>query len=324
MEKCLNCGKTVLMKTCFGNETLCKTCDSLINASSWNKRDFSSMDELIEKRNNALQLAKTNNVSDIVVKAVEKYFDEYIKEGFVTSINGKAGQTLTIFEKYCVVNTKNENAQISLVNMFYQFDDDDDDDDDDEVLSAEDKLNLAKGVLRGGLIKTGIGVAMSAGLKQSAKEQQAEKKERTREKRLEKLIKIGDKKLFFKDFCDVETFSKANTANGYLKFVPRGVKADELYECDYFFFNNSIPFESKKIKQKVENAKKILEEKIEMAKLEEKEEKKKATQESTKESESKKNDDSKFDEIRKYKQLLDEGIITEEEFQAKKKELLNL
>ena len=30
------------------------------------------------------------------------------------------------------------------------------------------------------------------------------------------------------------------------------------------------------------------------------------------------------DEIRKYKQLLDEGIITQEEFDVKKKELLNL
>lgn len=30
------------------------------------------------------------------------------------------------------------------------------------------------------------------------------------------------------------------------------------------------------------------------------------------------------DEIKKYKELLDSGIITEEEFQAKKKQLLNL
>lgn len=30
----------------------------------------------------------------------------------------------------------------------------------------------------------------------------------------------------------------------------------------------------------------------------------------------------KFEEIRKYKELLDEGIITQEEFEAKKKELL--
>lgn len=36
------------------------------------------------------------------------------------------------------------------------------------------------------------------------------------------------------------------------------------------------------------------------------------------------NDISSADELRKFKQLLDEGIITEEEFNAKKKEILNL
>lgn len=51
MEKCSICGKTILlMKTCFRNEILCNKCASLINASSWNNRDFSSMDDLLEKK----------------------------------------------------------------------------------------------------------------------------------------------------------------------------------------------------------------------------------------------------------------------------------
>ncbi|MDT6623860.1 SHOCT domain-containing protein, partial [Enterococcus faecium] len=33
---------------------------------------------------------------------------------------------------------------------------------------------------------------------------------------------------------------------------------------------------------------------------------------------------SQIDEIRKYKELLDEGIISQKEFNEKKKELLNL
>ena len=39
---------------------------------------------------------------------------------------------------------------------------------------------------------------------------------------------------------------------------------------------------------------------------------------------SEKNKNYSVDEIRKYKQLLDEGIITEEEFQAKKKQILEI
>lgn len=320
MEKCSICGKTLIMKTCFGKVVLCKKCDSLINASLWNKRDFTSIEDLLEKKSNALSLAKSNNLSENIINAINMFFNEYEKEGFVTSINGKAGQTLKVFENYCIVSTKNDNAKISLTNMFYQFDDEDDDDDDD-VLTAEDKLQLAKGVLKGGLIKTGIGVAMSAGLKQSAKEQKEEKKERVREKKLEKIIKVGDKKLLFNNYCLVDTFSKTNTANGYLKFVPIGVNSDDIYECDYFFFNNSIPFESKKIKQRVENIKKIIDERIENISNKKDVEIKQNAQKTVEKITS---ENDRFEEIRKYKQLLDEGIITEEEFQTKKKELLNL
>lgn len=317
MEKCSICGKTVIMKTCFGKEILCKKCDSLINASSWNKREFSSSDDLLEKKTNALSLAKSNNLSENIINSINVFFDEYLKDGFITSINGKAGQTLKVFENYCIVSTKNENAKIFLTNMFYQFDDDDDE---DEILTAEDKLQLAKGVLRGGLIKTGIGVAMSASLKQSAKEQNEEKKEKARERKLEKIIKVGEKKLLFKDYNFVDTFSKTNTTNGCLKFVPINVDPNNIYECDYFFFNNSIPFESKKIKQKIETIKSIIEDKIEKMSIEKKQE----VEKNTIKEEKIKIENDRFEEIRKFKQLLDEGIITEEEFQTKKKELLNL
>ena len=37
-----------------------------------------------------------------------------------------------------------------------------------------------------------------------------------------------------------------------------------------------------------------------------------------------KNDGDRTEEIRNYKALLDDGIITEEEFEAKKKQLLGL
>ena len=316
MEKCINCGKPAIIKTMLGKEVLCKKCDLLIGASFWNKREFSSMEDLQEKKNKALSSAKTNNFSEKVIESIEKYFDEYIKEGFITSINGRAGQTIKVFDNYCIINTKSENAKSDLVHLFYQFEDDYDDEEDDEVLSADDKLNLAKGVLRGGLIKTGLGVAKSAGLKQSAKEQLEEKRDKLRKKNLEKMIKVGDKKLFFKDYYAIETLSKSNKSNGYLKLVPKGEKADNLYECEYFFFNNSIPFESKKIKQKVEDIKDIIEEKLSPEDVEKPKEESSNNQT--------KSDTDKFEEIRKYKQLLDENIISEEEFEAKKKELLKL
>ena len=58
-------------------------------------------------------------------------------------------------------------------------------------------------------------------------------------------------------------FSKQNTTNGYLKFIPKEVLNNNIFDCEYFFFNNSKPFETKRIKQKLEVARNIITEKIE-------------------------------------------------------------
>lgn len=316
MAKCFSCGKMTILSKNYNNITLCNNCASLINYSCWYKRNFSTIDELMENKERTLQLATSNNFKKELIDSLTSYFDEYINNGFISAIDGKAGQTITLFSDYCIINTKSDTAKTGLSNMFYQFDYNDEEDDEDEVLTVEDKLRLAKGFISGGIVKTGIDVAMSATLKSSAKEQKEEKRRRLRSKSLDKIIKVGDKKLFYKNYRGVETFSKTNTANGYLKFIPQGINSDDLYSCEYFFFNNSIPFETKKIKQKIEYAQNIINEKINSlnvksieAKVEIKEEVKEI---------------DSFEEIRKYKQLLEEGIISEKEFNKKKKELLNL
>lgn len=207
--------------------------------------------------------------------------------------------------------------------MFYQFDDDDDYDDDD-VLSSEDKRSLARGLMTGKIVQAGIGAAVSATLNKQEKEKNAERKSHERHKNIARLISVGERRVNLNSIACVETFSKANTANGYLKLVHKGAMPNTLYDCEYFFFNNSIPFKSKKIKQEVENIKNILTERIaaaEQAALTAaiQAERQKAEQQFVPQ-----NNVDVFDEIRKYKQLLDEGIITEEEFNSKKKELLKL
>lgn len=41
-----------------------------------------------------------------VIAEITRFFDEYLNGGFTTSIVGKCGQPLKIFEDYCVVYTK--------------------------------------------------------------------------------------------------------------------------------------------------------------------------------------------------------------------------
>jgi len=246
MAKCMSCGKTTLLTSSFGNVVLCKSCSSLANVSVWSKRDFASLDELRGQKRDAVQRATAGNLSPAIINEIARYFDEYINAGFITSINGKAGQTLKVFEAHCIITTKNDAKKAELENMFYQFDYDEDEDEDDGILSSIDKKNLVKGLMSGKLVQAGIGAAVSATLNQHEKEKAAEKKSREKQRNIEKLISVGERLVDFRKISAVEMFSKESTANGYLRFINKGAAKNSLYDCEYFFFNNSIPFESKK------------------------------------------------------------------------------
>lgn len=337
MAKCMSCGKTALFTTTFGNVVLCKNCGSLASVPVWNSREFLSMDDLINQKNDALQKATANNMPQGIVAEITRFFDEYINAGFITTIKGKAGQSLKVFSTYCIITTKNESKKAELENMFSDFEDEDDDED-DALISSDDKRNLVRGLMSGKLVQAGIGAAISATLNQQEKEKVSEKKSRERHKNVGQLISVGERRIDLRNMSGVEIYSSSSTSNGYLKFIPKGVSSRHLYSCEYFFFNNSIPFESKKIRQRVEAIKGTLNElianadrevqmvmaqagqkKAEMQKLEQEEQVgKKVEQAATK------NKLDVFEEVRKFKQLLDEGIISEDEFNKKKKELLGL
>ncbi len=346
MTKCMACGKMALLTTAIGNVILCKNCANNIGTPIWIGRDCATRDELLNHKNNAVKSAIANGFPNGVIVEITRFFDEYLNIGYVTTINGKAGQILKVFSNFCIIETKSETKKTDLESYFRQFEPKDYDEIDDSMLSNEDKKRLAKSLLNGKIVKTGIDVAMNATFKQQEKEKQAEQKERERKKKVDKLISLGEKRVFYRNISHVETYSRLNTHNGYLKFIPRGVKDCNLYDCDYFFFNNSIPFDNKKIRQKVENVKNFINERIvlgidnidvakrqtsqnnvEQQMLLQAEQIKnivvQATEQLNQQSVQQNKPDA-FEEIRKFKQLLDEGIISEDEFNAKKKELLGL
>ena len=330
MDRCMACGKTSLLTTSFGNVILCKNCGSIVNVSAWRARNFESMDALVAQKNDVLQKATAGNLSEDIIAKITRFFDEYIEAGFITTIDGKAGQTLKVFADQCIITTKSESKQEELKNTFHQFAVDDNDDEDNEALiSSDDMMSLAKGLMSGKFMKTGINVAISTTYKQREKERVAEKKENERRKKIEQLITVGERRVFFNDMEGVEVFSKSNTSNGYLRFIPRGVAINDLYSCEFFFFNNSIPFESKRIKQRIDTVKNVINERIAISKQNLQSAALQAEQKKVKQDEAishsvQQNKQDAFEEIRKFKQLLDEGIISEEEFNIKKKQLLGL
>lgn len=123
----------------------------------------------------------------------------------------------------------------------------------------------------------------------------------------------GDKTFFYKDLSSVEYKKPSLIANGYIKFITAGTEETKqnigilgsttmkaLKDENTLIlraFNKDIPIQSEKIYNYI--IQKISESKN--------------TQMNTV---------SNADEIIKFKHLLDEGIITQEEFEKKKKELL--
>jgi hypothetical protein len=126
----------------------------------------------------------------------------------------------------------------------------------------------------------------------------------------------GDRIIFYKDISSIEYKKPSMMANGYLQFIIPGTQTtnnkvglfgssiDSLKDPNTIIlraFNSEVP-------KKADEIYKILLDKIS--------ESRNTTAVIQKE--------SSADEIRKYKQLLDEGIINQEEFDIKKKELLGI
>lgn len=123
----------------------------------------------------------------------------------------------------------------------------------------------------------------------------------------------GDKTFFYKDLSSVEYKKPSFLANGYIKFITAGTKETKqnigilgsttmkaLKDDNTLIlraFNKDIPIQSEKIYNYI--IKRISESKNTQI-----------------------NNVSNADEIIKFKNLLDEGIITQEEFEKKKQELL--
>lgn len=329
MEKCVSCKKVALMPSVIGKMTFCQSCALKLNTNSWKNRIFSSKDELTEKKITTLSSAKENGMSSESLEMINYYFEEYSDKGFFAAVNGKSSQTIKVFNDYLIVDTKDSMASNALSNISYCLDDDDDDDDEVDFFSilSSEKSNIMKGVMSGKFVQTGLSFATAAVIDQ--KEKTSERKSRERHKNIDRLVTMGELKINYKNLDHVSIYS-SNSAYGCLIFVPNGVSEKDFYACQYFVFDNSRPLESKKIRQKLEQIKEFINDKIEEIKENKRqiEAKEKADAiKAEKEQQIKVLEQPKqspFEEIRMYKELLDEGIITQEEFNLKKKEILGL
>jgi hypothetical protein len=276
------------------------------------------VEELVNTKNSVLSIISSNPNMSQIEKSVEDYFDEYINKGFVMALDGKAGQKLLVFSDHCIVTTKSESKKDELVSRFDEYIDHDiDDDDNDELKTLSNIGKLGKSLVKGNFVATGISMAAGSMMNETIKEMKEEKAYELRKRKAKSIINVGDRILNLNEYSKVETYWASNKLYGYVQFVPKGKKSKDMFDCDYFFYNLGVLGQNFILKKKIELLKNTLNKMITSLPS-------KVENEVKEEVVSKKSSNDNFADIRKYKELLDEGIITEEEFNQKKKELLNL
>lgn len=105
MEICDCCGLPVQNRQRLGDAFICKDCYSKINNSAWKTKEYDDIETWKANRAKILDIATKNNFSPIVIEGIKQHFDEKVEEGFVRKVNGHENQILMVYEDRCEIIT---------------------------------------------------------------------------------------------------------------------------------------------------------------------------------------------------------------------------
>ena len=294
MQKCDACGQTVSVLQALGEARLCNSCyGKICNNEAWKEDDYSDNKEVETNRKKVLKIATKHGYPANVIDGINKHFDSHIQVGLIDTVYGES-QELKVFENRCVLET------------YGNFDD-------EEMAKRYARLirkgshgglisnNVARavvhGVMGGGLVKAGMSLAKSAIMDAAV--------DTIAPNRTSFKVRKGKVTLDYAVY-DIVEFQKVLSIGfedelGFMRFRCSQQAANEVI----FFFTNNYAAEEMYtyICNRIDAVKK------------------KQLEKSTRQQ---KEHTSAADELLKFKQLLDMGAITQEEYDAKKKQLLGL
>lgn len=326
MEICSACGNKSLMPERFGDMALCKICALKLLMPSWVNKEYSSNLEVEEQKERVLNLARRNHYPLAVVSKLTVYFENKKINGLVKILKGQEGQDLTVCEDYCILQTKSDFDYVSAERAYNKIlsgerGGDSSLDELGEIMRSPVASGIISGIMRGSLTKGiigGIGRGVAEGLI-------------TQDKKTEKrLLSVytGERVIKYSEYDIVQCFEPVGQESyGFVIFQKSAWVTDPSKNIVFFFGNNSD------LKCEVNQLCEFIQKRInEIREASEREELRKQEYEAAKreqqaereQQERRLSAEAVTDAILKYKQLLDMGAITEEEFSAKKKQLLGI
>lgn len=301
MLVCDCCGTPVQHLQPLKKSNICKECYNKINNSAWKATEYDDNEEVEKNREKLLKIAAKNRFPELIIDDINAHFNSKIQKGLLFSVDGDEGQKLKVFKDHCVLITDEDEFDADDVSIRYA-----------QALksgqpkeswiSRSDAASLARSALSKGIVKTGINLATSAVIN-SAVDKYVPEKANFR-------VKMGDITIDYHTYTYVERQKVGNNDIGFIRFTNNNSSGELCHEA-LFFFNDDT--------DKLDEAYKAVCEGINAsARSTVQESQRKVPQPSASSA------TSVADEILKFKQLLDMGAITQEEFDAKKKELLGL
>ncbi len=294
MMKCDACGEVIQTLQPFGNAKICKKCFSKINTSEWKKTDYLSNEDVEVNRNKVLKIAFKYGYPPIIIDGINKHFDGKIQKGLFRIVDGGLDQLLKVYETHCVLVTMDDFDVNEISKKYAKLNKSSN----GNILSNIGTETLVRSLLTGSVVKAGISLATSAAVNVAANSI-------SNGKVSFRLVK-GGITINYNDFDRIEYKNVGSDELGFLRFR-NSMYCGEPTEDIVFFFDDD---------SHMKQVYTYINEKISVAH--------RRNQVTENDKQSEKSNISVADEILKFKNLLDIGAITQEEFDTKKKELLGM
>ena len=291
MLKCDVCNELVSQQNQIDKYCLCNKCYKQINISEWKKTEFFNRKAFAEGREKVISKAEAANFPEALIDTIKKIYNQKVEEDWLYTLESVEGQKIKVYEDYVIIET-NDNFPASQIKENLK----------ETIVEAPERtgMDVFKEEALNDLkhLKNPLKLTNLARNSISAVNNRASAK--IREVPFALKVAKGIKKLPFSEYSIVDMINpKDNSIYNYLEFS----SSSTGNEYQYFFEDSDI--------SKVEEILSVIEKKI------------LASSNKTKKTDYKGETDN-YSKLRELKALLDDGIITQEDFDRKKKELLDL
>lgn len=325
VNECEMCGNKTIFPQTAEDIVVCRLCSMKLKMAKWKDRTYSDNEEVEKQKQEVLRNAAKYQCPQSLTDHLERFFDAKKIEGLVKTVDGNSGQKLILFEDHFVIETTSafdhewakQCYQSILSGKRGKSISPDEYEKVKRFLSSPSAVGMAETLvltaLPGGKMKKFA--ALGKGLLDTYQAQQNSLRQDGREETLfyQQLkggfeVRSGEQRLSYREVKAIYRFEPVGEEEAGFILFQRQSEQNIMLQPAVFFFDNRTD-----LKKEVHRACDYIEKTAASLRAKEKEAAKRKDRQV-----------SAADEILKYKQLFDLGAISQEEYDAKKKQLLDL